>query len=79
MAAIVARQPHAWNAAELFAFCQQRLERNSVPSYLQLVEQIPKTASEKPLSVYWPKHSGRTQRMSLLSTLIEVWTAHVNH
>ncbi|AOS81621.1 MULTISPECIES: AMP-binding protein [Hydrogenophaga] len=49
VAAIVARQPHAWNAAELFAFCQQRLERNSVPSYLQLVEQIPKTASEKPL------------------------------
>jgi len=49
VAAIVARQPHVWNAAELFAFCRQRLERNSVPSYVQLVEQIPKTASEKPL------------------------------
>lgn len=49
VAAIVARDPGTWDAASVFAFCEQRLERNSVPSYLQLVEEIPKTASEKPL------------------------------
>lgn len=49
VAAIVARDPRGWNAESVFAFCEQRLERNSVPSYLQLVDEIPKTASEKPL------------------------------
>jgi crotonobetaine/carnitine-CoA ligase len=28
--------------------CREKLEPNFVPSYLQVVEQIPKTASEKP-------------------------------
>jgi crotonobetaine/carnitine-CoA ligase len=32
----------------LFALCRQRLEANFVPSYIQMLEQIPKTASEKP-------------------------------
>ncbi len=29
--------------------CREKLERNSVPSYLQIVSEIPKTVSEKPL------------------------------
>jgi crotonobetaine/carnitine-CoA ligase len=49
VAAIVPRQGHDWNVASVFDFCGERLERNSVPSFLQVVEQIPKTASEKPL------------------------------
>ncbi|RJG00049.1 AMP-binding protein [Noviherbaspirillum saxi] len=49
VAAIVARNPATWDSESLFAFCGKRLERNSVPTYLQLVDEIPKTASEKPL------------------------------
>ena len=32
----------------ILAACRQRLEPNFVPSYLQVLEEIPKTASEKP-------------------------------
>ncbi len=32
----------------VFAVCREGLEANFVPSYLQVVEEIPKTASEKP-------------------------------
>ncbi len=35
--------------ADLFARCRRDLEANFVPSYLQVVEEIPKTISEKPL------------------------------
>lgn len=33
---------------ELFAWAVQHLENNMVPSYIQIVDKIPKTASEKP-------------------------------
>ena len=49
VAAIVACDRTRWDAASVFAFCRQKLEKNSIPSYLQLVDEIPKTASEKPL------------------------------
>jgi crotonobetaine/carnitine-CoA ligase len=49
VAAIVATDRGHWNPASVFALCQARLEANSVPSYLQLVDEIPKTASEKPM------------------------------
>jgi crotonobetaine/carnitine-CoA ligase len=32
----------------VFAACRHSLEPNFVPSYVQMVEEIPKTASEKP-------------------------------
>lgn len=35
-------------SSELFKLCRDSLEHNSVPSFLQFVEEIPKTASEKP-------------------------------
>jgi crotonobetaine/carnitine-CoA ligase len=35
-------------AASLFEHCRKGLEPNFVPSYLQIVDEIPKTASEKP-------------------------------
>jgi crotonobetaine/carnitine-CoA ligase len=34
---------------QIFDLCREQLESNFVPSYLQLVDEIPKTASEKPL------------------------------
>lgn len=46
VAAIVARKGLV--AAQLFAWVSQRLEPNMVPTYIQIVDEIPKTASEKP-------------------------------
>ena len=35
-------------AAEVFRACREKLEANFVPEFLQVVDEIPKTASEKP-------------------------------
>ena len=48
VAAIVAGSRASFAAAEVFQLCRQELEANFVPSFLQLVDEIPKTASEKP-------------------------------
>jgi crotonobetaine/carnitine-CoA ligase len=48
VAAIVARPGTTLDPGSVFATCADELEGNFVPSYLQLVDQIPKTASEKP-------------------------------
>jgi len=37
-----------FSADSVFAWCREKLEPNFVPSYLQIVDEIPKTASEKP-------------------------------
>jgi acyl-coenzyme A synthetase/AMP-(fatty) acid ligase len=37
------------NPASIFSLCRQTLEGNAVPSYLQVVDAIPKSASEKNL------------------------------
>jgi non-ribosomal peptide synthetase component E (peptide arylation enzyme) len=37
-----------FDPASLFAACRRSLEPNFVPSFLQVVDEIPKTASEKP-------------------------------
>ncbi len=44
----VARTGQEFDAAAVFAHCRAGLEPNFVPGYLQLVDEIPKTASEKP-------------------------------
>ena len=49
VAAIVLEKGVKFDAATLFRWCRQKLEANFVPSYLQVVGEIPKTASEKPL------------------------------
>jgi crotonobetaine/carnitine-CoA ligase len=49
VAAIVLREPEAFDPAALFARCRKGLEPNFVPGHLQVVDEIPKTASEKPL------------------------------
>lgn len=48
VAAIVPVDSQAFRADQVFAQCRKGLEANFVPSYLQVVEEIPKTASEKP-------------------------------
>jgi crotonobetaine/carnitine-CoA ligase len=48
IAAIVPREREAFDPAALFAHCRKGLEPNFVPSHLQVVDEIPKTASEKP-------------------------------
>ncbi|MCH7743919.1 MAG: AMP-binding protein [Proteobacteria bacterium] len=46
--AIVSVDDEVFDPDEVFARCRRDLEPNFVPSYIQLVSEIPKTASEKP-------------------------------
>ena len=48
VAAIVVANRDEFSVQDLFKACRSGLEGNFVPSYLQLVDEIPKTASEKP-------------------------------
>ncbi len=48
VAAIVPSDAANFDADDVFAWCRAKLESSFVPSYLQVVDEIPKTASEKP-------------------------------
>ncbi|HUI26101.1 MAG TPA: AMP-binding protein, partial [Candidatus Kryptonia bacterium] len=48
VAAIVSEPGVEFSPASVFRWCRRHLEPNFVPSYLQVVDEIPKTASEKP-------------------------------
>jgi crotonobetaine/carnitine-CoA ligase len=48
VAAVVPTNPADFSADAVYAACRDGLESNFVPSYLQVVDEIPKTASEKP-------------------------------
>ncbi|CAB1369729.1 AMP-binding protein [Denitratisoma oestradiolicum] len=48
VAAVVPRDMDSFDSKAVFTHCRQGLEPNFVPSYLQVVSEIPKTASEKP-------------------------------
>jgi crotonobetaine/carnitine-CoA ligase len=48
VAAIVPADKDGFDASAVFAHCREGLEANFVPSHLQVVDEIPKTASEKP-------------------------------
>jgi crotonobetaine/carnitine-CoA ligase len=48
VAAILPVDRSRFSPPSVFAACRQGLEPNFVPSYLQVVDEIPKTASEKP-------------------------------
>ncbi len=48
VAAIVYTKGESKDPKAIFAACHEKLEANFVPSYLQVVDEIPKTASEKP-------------------------------
>ncbi len=49
VAAVVPRQTGPLDVQALYRICRARLEANFVPSHIQVLQQIPKTASEKPL------------------------------
>lgn len=49
VAAVVMTPGANFADARLFDLCREKLESSFVPSYFQVVEDIPKTASEKPL------------------------------
>ena len=48
VAAVVATDPARFDAQAVFEACRAKLDANSVPRFVQLVDEIPKTASEKP-------------------------------
>jgi crotonobetaine/carnitine-CoA ligase len=48
VAALVLDPSVAFEPKSIFVACRDKLEANFVPTYLQVVEEIPKTASEKP-------------------------------
>ncbi len=48
VAAIVPVDRGSFEPAAVFAHCRRHLEANAVPSWLQVLAEIPKTASEKP-------------------------------
>jgi len=49
VAAIEISSEASFDKFAIFEYCRERLDNNAVPSYLQIVAAIPKTASEKPL------------------------------
>jgi crotonobetaine/carnitine-CoA ligase len=49
VAAIVPSAPDRFDAQAVFDACGSRLDANAVPRFLQVLPEIPKTASEKPL------------------------------
>lgn len=49
VAAVVPMEGRSLDPASLFALCREKIEGNAVPSYLQIVDAIPKSASEKNL------------------------------
>ena len=49
VAAVVPADGQRVDVKGIFDLCLTSLERNSVPSFIQVVQEIPKTASEKNL------------------------------
>lgn len=46
--AVVPADRNNFDVEAVFQACREKLDRNSVPDYIQVLEEIPKTASEKP-------------------------------
>jgi crotonobetaine/carnitine-CoA ligase len=49
IAAIVPADEESFDVRSVFSDCRGKLDRNSVPDFIQVVNAIPKTASEKPI------------------------------
>jgi crotonobetaine/carnitine-CoA ligase len=52
VAAVVPKRTHDFDPQQVFRACRATLEASSVVSWVQVVAEIPKTASEKPLERY---------------------------
>lgn len=51
VAAIVPFEGKTINPADIFGICKEKLPPNTIPSYIQIVKDIPKTVSQKPLEI----------------------------
>ena len=49
VAAVVPANPSGYDSRQLLDYCRQHLERNDVPEIFQVLDEIPKTISEKPI------------------------------
>jgi crotonobetaine/carnitine-CoA ligase len=56
VAAVVPADHATFDAGALHEHCRARLEANMVPSYIQVLDAIPKTASEKPQERFLVEH-----------------------
>jgi crotonobetaine/carnitine-CoA ligase len=56
VAAVVTPDSGTFSAQDLFCHCRATLEANFVPSFIQLMKEIPKTASEKPQERFCLEH-----------------------
>jgi crotonobetaine/carnitine-CoA ligase len=57
VAAIVPVAGASLDPAPVFEVCHKGLEANFVPSYLQVVDEIPRTPSEKPIELFTVRRS----------------------
>lgn len=48
VAAVVPKDPARFDPQAVFRMCREKLDANSVPRFVQVLQHIPKTASEKP-------------------------------
>ena len=46
--AVVPVDRESFDVGAVFSACRVKLDRNSVPDFIQVLDEIPKTASEKP-------------------------------
>jgi crotonobetaine/carnitine-CoA ligase len=49
VAAVVPSNSDSFDSSALLGYCRQNLERNDVPEIIQVLDEIPKTISEKPI------------------------------
>lgn len=56
VAAVVPFEARLFNPDNLLGHCQNRLGRNELPSFIQVMSEIPKTASEKPQARFCYEH-----------------------
>ena len=49
MAAIVPADVSGYDSEQLLGYCREHLQRNDVPEIFQVLTEIPKTISEKPI------------------------------
>jgi carnitine-CoA ligase len=49
VAAVVPADPSRYDSGQLLDYCRKHLERNDVPEIFQVLDEIPKTISEKPI------------------------------
>jgi crotonobetaine/carnitine-CoA ligase len=77
VAVIVPAAARPFEAASIFAACRRKLEPNFVPTYLQVVGEIPKTASEKPVErLLLEQFDARAENVHTEGRVAAAWLPH---